>query len=368
MKILKNKIEVSEEKKLSTLMFIDTLSKSFITYSKTNIIYKHPSVFVQGQPGIGKSQAIEQIAKNIESQTGKRTHITDIRLLLFNPIDLRGIPVPNIKDKVAVWLKPEIFNLNEDENVINILFLDELTAAPSSLQAAAYQIALNRRLGEHTIPNNTFIVAAGNRLEDNAISYEMPTALRNRFIHFELKADLNSWLNWAKEKGINEEIITFLKNNPDKFVTEDFDTSTNIIITPRSWEILSDLILTLGGSLRSNEVFVASVIGNSLTYLMLNSNHTISLADLLNGRVIEKPDNMGELQRVVDVLANQVSEYINNETYTKNILKYMCKIPMDYAIRIFRKVIKIKVSEYDITKLKEYQLFLDKISEYKEDE
>lgn len=65
-----------------------------------------PSIMLWGPPGVGKSQAIRQIAKNIKKETGKETRITDVRLLLFNPIDLRGIPTSNADKTLAVWLKP----------------------------------------------------------------------------------------------------------------------------------------------------------------------------------------------------------------------------------------------------------------------
>ena len=86
-----------------------------------------PSVMLWGAPGIGKSQAVKQIAKLITENTGKKTVVTDVRLLLFNPIDLRGIPTANVEKTLAVWLKPKIFDMDTSSNVINILFLDEIT-------------------------------------------------------------------------------------------------------------------------------------------------------------------------------------------------------------------------------------------------
>ena len=88
-----------------------------------------PSVMLWGPPGIGK-----------------KVFVTDVRLLLFNPIDLRGIPTSNEDKTLAVWLKPKIFQMDESEDIINILFLDEISAAPQSVQAAAYQITLDDML------------------------------------------------------------------------------------------------------------------------------------------------------------------------------------------------------------------------------
>ena len=95
-----------------------------------------PSTMLWGPPGIGKSQLVRQIASNLESKTGKKVNVTDVRLILFNPVDLRGIPTSNADKTLAVWLKPKIFDMNPSSNVVNILFLDEISAAPPSVQAS----------------------------------------------------------------------------------------------------------------------------------------------------------------------------------------------------------------------------------------
>ena len=99
-----------------------------------------------GPPGIGKSQGVREIADNIKAKTGKKVHITDVRLLLFNPVDLRGIPTANADKTLAVWLRPQIFQMDAGDDTINILLLDEISAAPQSVQAAAYQITLDRTI------------------------------------------------------------------------------------------------------------------------------------------------------------------------------------------------------------------------------
>ena len=71
---------------------------------------------------------------------------------MFNPIDLRGIPTANADKTLAVWLKPQIFQMDPSEGIVNILFLDEISAAPQSVQAAAYQMTLDRVVGEHRLP------------------------------------------------------------------------------------------------------------------------------------------------------------------------------------------------------------------------
>ena len=190
---------------------VDKLSDSYCKLINNGLaVWTMPSVMLWGPPGVGKSQAVRQIAKEIEENTGKKVNVTDVRLLLFNPIDLRGIPTANEDKTLAVWLKPKIFQMDSSEDVVNILFLDEISAAPQSVQAAAYQITLDRVVGEHKLPENCIVIAAGNRTTDKSVAFKMPKALANRLLHIEVEGSFDSWKNWAIQTGINDKVIGFL--------------------------------------------------------------------------------------------------------------------------------------------------------------
>ena len=183
---------------LTVNQMVDYLSSAYIALIKSSLPLKiFPSVMLWGAPGVGKSQGIRQIATKIAEKTGKKVEITDVRLLLFNPVDLRGIPTTNADKTLAVWLKPKIFQMDESDDVINILFLDEISAAPQSVQAAAYQITLDRMVGEHKLPDNCIVIAAGNRVTDRSVAYTMPKALANRLCHMDIDCDHNSWHEWG---------------------------------------------------------------------------------------------------------------------------------------------------------------------------
>ena len=108
---------------LSVARTVDLLSESYLRVIGSGLSpASFPSVMLWGPPGVGKSQAVRQIAERIRSGSGKRVEVTDVRLLLFNPIDLRGIPVANENRTLAVWLKPKIFQMDAGEDVVNILF------------------------------------------------------------------------------------------------------------------------------------------------------------------------------------------------------------------------------------------------------
>ena len=213
---------------LNVNQIVSLLSRAYIKLIKNGTPLKSfPSVMLWGPPGIGKSQGVREIACNIQAKTGKKVSITDVRLLLFNPVDLRGIPTTNADKTLSVWLKPQIFQMDESEDVINILFLDEITAAPQSVQAAAYQITLDRVIGEHKLPENCIVIAAGNRVTDKSVAYNMPRALANRLLHITVKGDPDSWHDWAVKSGIHRFVTSFLEYNPTALMRSDSGGGTS---------------------------------------------------------------------------------------------------------------------------------------------
>lgn len=256
--ILSDLYEINIEK------LTDMLSKSYITLIKKKIPLKSfPSVMLWGAPGVGKSQGVREIAKKIEAGTKKKVIVTDVRLLLFNPVDLRGIPTSNEDKTLAIWLKPKIFQMDESENVINILFLDEISAAPPSVQAAAYQITLDRTVGEHSLPENCIVMAAGNRVTDKSVAYNMPKALANRLCHFEISEDSEAWHNWAVKKGLHKYVVGYLEYNPVVLMKFDPSGTELAFPSPRSWEMVSNILNTVSDNLSDVFPMIVGCIGKS---------------------------------------------------------------------------------------------------------
>jgi len=206
-----------------------------------------PAKMIWGCPGIGKSDVIKQMAQRTAELTGKKSIVTVASLLLMNPVDLRGIPTKdedaNTHEMVSRWLKPTIFQMDPSDDIINWLFLDEISAAPPAVQAAAYQIVLNRRVGEHEFPKNCVVIAAGNRVTDRAVAYKMPKPLSNRFTHYEMTVDTDDWCEWALKNHIHPYIIGYVRFNPDRLF--DFDPATDDVAfpTPRSWNLVNQYLI-----------------------------------------------------------------------------------------------------------------------------
>ena len=241
---------------------VKMLSMSYASLVTNNIPFSSfPSVMIWGPPGVGKSQGIREVASILSAQVKKKVVVTDVRLLLFNPVDLRGIPTANEDKTLAVWLKPQIFQMDENDDTINILFLDEISAAPPSVQAAAYQITLDRTVGEHRLPSNCIVIAAGNRVTDKSVAYSMPKALANRLCHLEIKGDTQSWHDWAVKKGLHEYVVGYLEYNSVALMR--FDSSENSIAfpTPRSWELVSNILTNISDNIDAVFPMIIGCIG-----------------------------------------------------------------------------------------------------------
>lgn len=260
---------------LNVNQIVSLLSRAYIKLIKNGTPLKSfPSVMLWGPPGIGKSQGVREIAGNIQAKTGKKVSITDVRLLLFNPVDLRGIPTTNADKTLSVWLKPQIFQMDESEDVINILFLDEITAAPQSVQAAAYQITLDRVIGEHKLPENCIVIAAGNRVTDKSVAYNMPRALANRLLHITVKGDPDSWHDWAVKSGIHRFVTSFLEYNPTALMRSDSPESTLLyyaiidLVSGKKENVLQYLSAYLDEKIKSLKTESGIFTAEDFTYIL----------------------------------------------------------------------------------------------------
>lgn len=188
----------------------------------------HTPVMLWGAPGVGKSQIIAQVGQRHDAP------VIDIRLSQMEPSDLRGIPFR--EGEQVEWAIPSMLPDAKRHGEQGILFLDEITSAVPSVSAAAYQLILDRRLGDYRVPEGWAIFAAGNRQGDRGVTYTMPAPLANRFSHFEVELNLDDWVAWAYKQDIDERIIAFLRFRPEQLFN--FDPAHNPVAfpTPRSWE------------------------------------------------------------------------------------------------------------------------------------
>jgi len=294
-----------------------------------------PSVMLWGPPGVGKSQAVRQIAGEIEQNTGKTVHVTDVRLLLFNPIDLRGIPTANADKTLAVWLKPQIFQMDPADDTVNILFLDEISAAPQSVQAAAYQITLDRVVGEHKLPENCIVIAAGNRTTDKSVAYKMPKALANRLMHIEIEGSFTSWKQWAIESGVNGKVIGFLSFRQNCLMGFDSGNDDLAFPTPRAWEMVSNLLNSVDDDIDRMYPLIAGIVGTGVaiefrTWAKVYKDLP-ALGDIFDGKSPELPKNTDAMYALTAAMTAYARKHRDEMDRIANSIRYADRMPPDFG-------------------------------------
>lgn len=339
---------------------VNELSALYTSAYKGNIPFKNlPTVFLWGAAGVGKSDGVRQIAANIETECGRKVIVVDIRLLLFSPVDLRGVPMADEHREFTNWLKPKIFDLS-DSNAIYILFLDELSAAPQSVQAAAYQICLDRKIGEHTLPENCIVIAAGNRMTDQSVSYKMPKALCNRLMHFNIESDFLSWKSWAIQNGIDRRIIGYLSFDNSKLCTEP-ESSDLAYATPRSWNFVSNLLATTGKEPAEIHNLVSSCVG-AITAVEFETwcgvfRDLPKVDDIIKGIGRDYPRRQDVLYALISSLTSAV--FSRRMTITQEQLEHVCvyavNFPPDFALAFFKDLNKISEIKLKLMKCRSIQ-------------
>lgn len=187
-------------------------------------------MFLWGPPGVGKSSLVAQAARALGAD------LIDVRAVLLDPVDLRGLPHVN-GDNRAHWCLPD-FLPREGRG---ILFLDELAQAPPLVQNACLQLTLDRKLGDYTLPDDWTVVAASNRQEDRAHTHRLSSALSSRFLHLDVDVSNDDWQSWAAQAGVAAEVRSFLRFRP-ALLHQFPDASARSFPCPRSWEFVGRIV------------------------------------------------------------------------------------------------------------------------------
>lgn len=242
-------------------------------------------LFLWGPPGIGKSDIVKQMGEELNA------HVIDIRLSLWEPTDIKGIPYFDSNESKMVWAPP--IELPDAEMAAKydkiILFMDEMNSAAPSVQAAAYQLVLNRRVGTYRLPDNVLIVAAGNRETDKGVTYRMPAPLANRFVHLEMKVDWEDYFAWATDNRIHRDVVGFLTFSKKDLYDFDPKSASRAFATPRSWTFVSELLFDDDEDEGTLTDLIAGAVGEGLAVKFMAHRKIASKlpdpTDILKGKV-----------------------------------------------------------------------------------
>jgi hypothetical protein len=257
-----------------------------------------------------------------------------------------------------------------------VLFLDELNSAAPSVQSAAYQLILNRRIGKYVLPDNVVMVAAGNRESDKGVTYRMPTPLANRFIHQEMKVDFNSWQEWAVQNKIHKDVVGYLSFAKQDLYDFDAKSASRAFATPRSWSFVSQL---LDDSVEDETLtnLIAGTVGEGLAVKFMAHRKIASRmpnpVDILKGKVTDlQVKEVSAMYSLVISMCYELKAHVELKPADKefhemadNFLGYMMK---NFETELVVMGARIALTTYDLpflpTKLKNFDEFHSRYGKY----
>lgn len=306
---------------------IDKAAALITEYVRANI-----PVNLLGSPGIGKSDIMREVAGKLKLK------VIDFRLSTCDPTDLSGIPF--ISDNRSRYMPNEAFPLTTDKVPDGydgwLLFLDEITNAPMAVQAAAYQLILDRQVGQCAIHEKVRIVSAGNLIDDGAaVTGEMSTALKSRMAHINIQVSVDAWLDWALGANVAHEITSYIKFKPDELYKFDPKADADTFPCPRTWGMVDGIIKTSGMKSPVLKDLVSGAISDGVATNFMNfcKNFTNlpTYAD-----IIKDPENVDMPKEMSTLFA--LSGSIGAQTKldsVSQVMKFVNRMPSEFQLRTF---------------------------------
>ena len=334
---------------------------------------KKRPLFLWGPPGIGKSELVADIAQELGG------YMIDLRLGQMEPTDIRGIPFYNKDSGKMDWAEPVDLPTKEfaEQYPMVVLFLDEMNSAAPSVQAAAYQLILNRRVGKYVLPENVVLVAAGNRESDKGVTYRMPTPLANRFIHQEMRVDFASYQEWAVNNNIHKDVVGYLTFAKQDLYDFDPKSASRAFATPRSWTFVSQILEDEDGDDDTIMNLIAGTVGEGLAVKFMAhrkiGGKMPKPEDILSGK--EKDLNVKEVSAMYSLVISMCYELkaaIEKKVADKqfhemadHFFKYMMQ---NFETEIVVMGARIALTTYNLpfqpTKLKNFDEFHNRYGKY----
>lgn len=301
-----------------------------------------------GAPGVGKSQLIRQIGQKYGYK------VIDIRLAQMSEVEIGGLIYPNQDRTKTIWLSPEVLPDEKRDGPKTILLLDEITSCTKRVQVAAYQLILDRRIGQYTLPEGCFVVALGNREDDDGVYIQLAGPLADRFeIHY-IEPDFNSWkYEYALKYNVHPYVVQYLSTKPADLHNQQAGDGNMVFATPRSWDRVSDILhfdCDIEKKVIQHKIIgnVGEKVGTQFIQYCLKHARYVSVDDFLAGKR-EVPDKPEQLNLLVDAIVNKVHfiEKVQNSTF----LEKQQRQELDQALRGLFRIPQAEFTIIGLTRL-----------------
>lgn len=319
-----------------------------VAKSLTHLVKRQRPAFVWGAPGVGKSDTVKQVAE------GLGLELRDVRLSLLDPTELKGFPVVKGTGKTQqMAFVPPSFLPTKGEGV---LFLDELNSAPMAVQAAAYQLVLNRKVGDYELPEGWSVIAAGNRQGDRAVVNTMPSALANRLVHIDYDVDADDWFEWATANGVSDITRAFIKFRPTLLHSFDPTKNERAFPTPRSWVFVDDVAGSGLDSATEFELIEGTVGKGAAAEYLAFAKLAMELPSV--DEILLAPDTAPVPSADQPAARYAVCTMLDTKAQPSNIarmLTYIGRLPSEYQVLFVRSA---AIANRQLMKTKEYTAWL----------
>ena len=323
--------------------------------------------FLWGPPGIGKSDVVKQIGETAGRE------VIDVRLALWEPTDIKGIPYYNADQGKMVWAPPS--ELPTDPESTAIIFLDELNSAPPAVQAAAYQLILNRAVGTYKLPKGVDLVAAGNREGDRGVTYRMPAPLANRFVHLEMKVDFDDFQDWATLNKVHPEVLGYVGFAKQDLYDFDPKSPSKAFATPRSWVFVSDLLKDDDTDIDTLHNLIAGAVGDGLAVKFMAhrkiAGRLPKAEDILSGKVKDlQIKEVSAMYSLTVSLCYELKDAAEKKSKTfdsqaDNFFRYMMdNFPTELVVMGAKTGLTNYNLPFDATKMKSFDEFHKRFGKY----
>ncbi|MDA3813713.1 MAG: AAA family ATPase [Candidatus Cloacimonetes bacterium] len=300
---------------------------------KFAIKHKYP-LLIKGSPGIGKTEILTQACL----ETG--TELIVSHPVVSDPTDFKGLPFPVKGEHRATFLPfGDLLNIiNADRPTV--FFLDDLGQASASVQAAAMQLLLARRINGHKVSDHVVFLAATNRRQDRAAVQGILEPVKSRFASIlELEVNIDDWVEWAIENDMPVELIAFIRFRPN--LLHDFKPTGDIINTPNPRTVANVGKIMNAGLPKNTEFemisgaagegFAAEFLGFLKVYRDLPDIEKL-IADPMGTDVPDEPSVLYAVCGAISASAKKTS--------FGNIIKYTDRLPGEFQVLLIKDAIK----------------------------
>lgn len=334
---------------------------------------KKRPIFLWGPPGIGKSEIVREATEELGG------YLIDLRLSQYDPTDLRGIPYYNKDKNCMSWSPSEELPTDEfaAQYPLVVIFFEELNSAPPSVQAATYQLILDRRIGQRKLPDNVVMIAAGNRDSDRGVTYRMPAPLANRFTHLDLGVDFDSWEEWALNNKIHKDIVGYLSFSKKDLFDFDPKSSSRAFPTPRSWTFVSEFLEDEDTDSQTLMNLISGTVGEGLAVKFMAHRKIASRLpdpkDVLSGKVKDlEIKEISAMYSLVTSMCYELKEAVDrkvpmDEFYSMvdNFFRYsMDNFETEIVVMATRVALAVYKLPITATKLKNFKEFHERYGKY----